>query len=246
MRERLEIRDIEYNKCKDKIKDKFNSLGITDEIYNKIVFRSCKAIKNNYFVVCLKFKVKGTIPSLSDEVKKIIGAHLVIVIINNAHKNDFSDMHMHLIHDYKDFIVFINGLIEVLKAIFNPVYKHFDEGKIDKYLHQLMASFKINPKMSGYGYFVECVKIFLNTSEKLLLKDVYEMVAFKFHKSVENIEKSIRSAIKQSVQNYPELYKCGCRTEKITTFYLINYMINNITTEICCREPVRFYNKIFA
>ena len=99
---------------------------------------------------------------------------------------------------------------------------------------------------NGAGRFTNIEVISVGENESLLLKDVYTMVATKFNKSVDNIEKSIRSAIRQSIDNYPELYKCVCRTDKITSLYLIKFMVNNIKTEICCRESIRFYTKFFA
>lgn len=248
MRDDLGVSEVEYNICKEKIRTKFNSLGIDDKVCDKMVFKDCHVVGNHCFVFCLKFKHKEDTKDLLEEAKKILNARLVFVIIKKLDEVLIDDIQITIINDYNDFIVFMSGIVDIIKSSYDSIYKYFDEGKIDKYLNKLMGCLKISPKMTGYNYLAECIKIYLcvGANENLLLKDVYQLVAKRFDKSVDNIEKSIRSAIKQSTEDYPELYKCVCRTDKVTALFLIKYMVNNIKTEICCRESIRFYNKIFA
>ena len=83
---------------------------------------------------------------------------------------------------------------------------------------------------TGTGYIKDCVNILLNSRDKKynIIKDVYSVVARRYNKSVENIEKSIRSALATAIEQNIDLYTNLFGTQKVTNRMVINYISNKI------------------
>lgn len=105
------------------------------------------------------------------------------------------------------------------------------EELVYKYTTEALLEFKLSPTLQGYSYLKQCVLIGMKYESNHInfTKDLYREVANNNNTTISNIEKSIRSAIKKTMQLYPQAFKkVELENNKITNATLITYLIINV------------------
>lgn len=101
---------------------------------------------------------------------------------------------------------------------------------IDKYLIEMLRTFKISTKHAGYSLIKDAIKILVNKNRKtnIVIKDVYEEIGQLCGKTPANIEKCIRLALTRAKETAPDTFQEYFKQDRISNAILLNFIAENI------------------
>lgn len=129
----------------------------------------------------------------------------------------------------------------------NPVTKKVDCAKLNNDLINYLLKIGFNPKFKGFDYIKRLITISAaqnNFTLSCLQKSVFPKLAIIFNKPVVNIERNIRSAIKQAskTENFiAEFSRLNLSYENITTRTFLSFMLNKCHNSYINNQPITDY-----
>lgn len=121
---------------------------------------------------------------------------------------------------------------DLLKG-FREKYLSRNKARFKNYIINALESFRISPKLIGFDYLIEAIWRYYNYTgtHKSLSADIYPDIAKLFGTTPDNVEKSIRLAIKKANNSYPKLFDIDVfKDSKVTSRTFVAY----ISDEIVC------------
>ncbi len=123
---------------------------------------------------------------------------------------------------------------DLLKA-FREKYLSRNKSGLKNYIISALESFRISPKLIGFDYLIEAIWRYFNYkgTHKSLSADIYPDIAKLFDTTPDNVEKSIRLAIKKANDSHPELFDIDVfKNCKVTSRTFVAYLSDDIVTNI--------------
>lgn len=113
------------------------------------------------------------------------------------------------------------------------IYKSIkiSEADVYKLTTEILKDFQISTKYIGYDLIVECVNTILQYEgdDVVYYTYVYPAVASIYHKTPENVEKSIRLAINNAKSIHPELFENRVfGNGKLSNVVFINFLVGAV------------------
>ncbi len=121
--------------------------------------------------------------------------------------------------------------------------KQVDLIKINAELEKLLMWLGFSQKLIGFNYIKDAILVCIKGEDELscLQKDVYPMVALKHNTQIVNIERNIRSAVKDAFHEGTKLYEKfnSSDSNKITNRAFLNFIVSYVLNCIEQNKPLR-------
>lgn len=192
------------------------------------------------FIVSLIYKKKGIIIIDSKYLKhtnlitafcqcRNSGEYKFIYLTNNRDDVSIDDKDVY-VYTYDELDKFVNDLpLLIVEA--NRIYSEKRKEIFSNIITEMLENYKVSPKYIGFNYLKECIENILKNKGQVrfLNTQVYPIVAQMYNTTIENVEKSIRIAIKNARLAHPELYsKENFSGEKITNRVFVSHIVEKI------------------
>ncbi len=120
--------------------------------------------------------------------------------------------------------------------------KQIDLIKINAELERFLMSLGFSQKLIGFNYIKDAIIVCVKQNDELacLQKDVYPMLACKHNTQVVNVERNIRSAVKDAFREGTKLYEKFKRTNsiKITNRAFLNFIVSYVLNCLELNKPL--------
>lgn len=213
-----------------KIRQKIETIGVQVTYINNYENLAVFALKNNQAIIIVDAKSTRITSVIEQIAKDYLDKSLCFIYLNdNDNKIKTSENELTFLTCYDDILKIMP--IAISRVLLHNKNKNtMSEDFLDKYLALMLGALKIPQKHCGYKLLVACIKLLMGNKDKeyLILKEVYSKVGLKFDKDISNVEKSIRFSIEKAKSEYPSLYECIFKGEKVSNSVFINFAIDKI------------------
>lgn len=134
------------------------------------------------------------------------------------------------VYSYDEVSLMISNLPNLIIES-NRVFEDNKKAFVSNTITEMLENYKISPKHIGFVYLKDCIEMIAkNKSEmKFLTTNVYSKVAEMNSTTIDNVEKSIRLAIKSASILHPELYgKDTFCDGKITSRKFVAHIVEEV------------------